>query len=62
MARRFTDVELLKELEQTAEEYLNRHLAASVEWHPHDYVPWDDGRNFLARWVATTGPGAVATR
>ncbi|HPX35910.1 MAG TPA: acyl-ACP desaturase [Mycobacterium sp.] len=48
MARRFTDVELLKELEQTAEEYLNRHLAASVEWHPHDYVPWDDGRNFAA--------------
>jgi acyl-[acyl-carrier-protein] desaturase len=48
MARPLTDVELLKELEQTAEEYLNRHLAASVEWHPHDFVPWDEGRNFAA--------------
>ena len=48
MARVMTDIELLKELEQTAEEYLNRHLAASVEWHPHDFVPWDEGRNFAA--------------
>ena len=48
MSRQLTDPELLKELEPTAEEYLNRHLAASVEWHPHDFVPWDDGRNFAA--------------
>ena len=48
MSRQLTDRELLKELEPTAEEYLNRHLAAAVEWHPHDFVPWDDGRNFAA--------------
>ena len=48
MARALTDGELLKELEQTAEENLNRHLSATVEWHPHDFVPWDDGRNFAA--------------
>lgn len=48
MARVLTDGELLNELEQTAEENLNRHLSASAEWHPHDFVPWDDGRNFAA--------------
>jgi acyl-[acyl-carrier-protein] desaturase len=48
MSREFTDLELLEELEPVAAEYVNRHLAASVEWHPHDYVPWDRGRNFAA--------------
>ena len=48
MDRKFTDLELLQELEQVAEENVNRHLAVSVEWHPHDYVPWDQGRNFAA--------------
>ena len=48
MARVFTDLELLGELEQIAEENVNRHLAVSVEWHPHDYVPWDQARNFAA--------------
>jgi len=48
MSREFTDLELLEELEQVAEENVNRHLSVSVEWHPHDYVPWDLGRNFAA--------------
>lgn len=48
MAREFTDLQLLEELEPVAEENVNRHLAASVDWHPHDYVPWDRGRNFAA--------------
>lgn len=48
MSRQFTDVELLEELEQIAEDNVNRHLSVSVEWHPHDYVPWDRGRNFAA--------------
>ncbi|MFZ4373467.1 MAG: acyl-ACP desaturase [Mycobacterium sp.] len=46
MSRELTDLELLKELEQTAEDNLNRHLSATTDWHPHDYVPWDRGRNF----------------
>jgi acyl-[acyl-carrier-protein] desaturase len=25
---------------------LNRHLKVAKEWMPHEYVPWDDGRNF----------------
>ncbi len=48
MSRQFTDKELLEELEQVAEENVNRHLAVSVEWLPHDYVPWERGRNFAA--------------
>ena len=48
MSRELTDLELLKELEQTAEDNLNRHLSATTDWHPHDYVPWDRGRNFAA--------------
>jgi acyl-[acyl-carrier-protein] desaturase len=43
-----TDLELLQELEQVAENNLNRHLSATTNWHPHDYIPWDQGRNFAA--------------
>ena len=46
MSRVMTDLELLQELEQVAENNLNRHLSATTNWHPHDYVPWDQGRNF----------------
>ena len=39
---------LLTELEQVAEDNLNRHLSVAKQWHPHDYVPWDMGRTFGA--------------
>ncbi|MFE3189622.1 acyl-ACP desaturase [Nocardia sp. NPDC059240] len=39
---------LLAELEPVAEANLNRHLSLAKEWHPHDYVPWSEGRNFAA--------------
>ena len=48
MARHLSDLALLTELAPTAEANLNRHLAMSSDWHPHDYVPWDPGRNFAA--------------
>ncbi|MCX6483206.1 MAG: acyl-ACP desaturase [Mycobacterium sp.] len=48
MQRVMTDLELLQELEQVAENNLNRHLSVATNWHPHDYVPWDQGRNFAA--------------
>ncbi|WP_137872959.1 acyl-ACP desaturase [Rhodococcus sp. Q] len=48
MARELTQLELLKELEPVAEANLNRHLSMAKDWHPHDYVPWDEGRNFAA--------------
>nr|WP_206037865.1 acyl-ACP desaturase [Rhodococcus sp. HNM0569] len=43
-----TDRELLTELEGVAAREVDRHLSMAKEWHPHDYVPWDDGRNFAA--------------
>src|SRR6516225_10655170 len=39
---------LLKQLEATVEENLDRHLAAAEDWMPHEYVPWSEGRNFAA--------------
>ena len=41
-----TDRELLESLAAEAEENLRRHIATVDGWQPHDYVPWDDGRNF----------------
>ena len=40
--------EPLKELEPVAAENVNRHLSMAQVMHPHDYVPWDEGRNFAA--------------
>lgn len=37
---------LLEELEPVVEENLNRHEKMATEWHPHDYVPWSEGRDF----------------
>jgi acyl-[acyl-carrier-protein] desaturase len=37
---------LLKELEPTVEQNLDRHLTVARDWMPHEYVPWSDGRNF----------------
>ncbi|MFF2550803.1 acyl-ACP desaturase [Nocardia sp. NPDC058058] len=46
MARDLTQLEMLTELEPTAANCVNLHLSRSKEWHPHDYIPWDAGRNF----------------
>ncbi|NKY86421.1 acyl-ACP desaturase [Nocardia veterana] len=48
MTKDLTQLEILTELEPVAEQNLNRHLSMAKEWHPHDYVPWDQGRNFAA--------------
>ncbi len=37
---------LLYELEPVVAENLERHLGMAKEWHPHDYVPWSQGRDF----------------
>ncbi len=36
------DIDLLHELAPEAERLLERHLAASKEWFPHQLVPWDE--------------------
>ncbi|WP_067900640.1 acyl-ACP desaturase [Nocardia vaccinii] len=46
MARNLTQLELLMELAPIAEQNVDRHLSMAKDWHPHDYVPWDAGRNF----------------
>ena len=42
------DHRLLQELAPVAEQLLERHLAASKEWFPHELVPWSRGRDFEA--------------
>jgi acyl-[acyl-carrier-protein] desaturase len=39
-------IDLLRELEPTAEKNLDRHLSMAKEWMPHEYVPWSQGRDF----------------
>lgn len=48
MPKDLTQLQLLTELEPVVADQLDRHLATAKEWHPHDYVPWDEGRNFAA--------------
>ena len=38
---------LINELEPVAADLLERHLASSKEWFPHDLVPWSRGRDFV---------------
>lgn len=45
------DADLLDELEPTAAELLERHLAAAKEWFPHELVPWSRGRDFEQGWT-----------
>ncbi|NUR06133.1 MAG: acyl-ACP desaturase [Nocardioidaceae bacterium] len=37
---------LLEALEPVVAENLDRHLGMAQEWHPHDYIPWSEGRDF----------------
>ncbi len=39
------DSEILHELTPVAEALLERHLATTKEWFPHDYVPYGRGRD-----------------
>ncbi|WP_072804787.1 acyl-ACP desaturase [Rhodococcoides yunnanense] len=48
MVRELSQLDLLRELVPVAEDNVNRHISMAKEWHPHDYVPWDSGRNFAA--------------
>ena len=43
-----TPANLLQELEPVVAANLDRHLSMAQEWHPHDYVPWSQGRDFAA--------------
>jgi acyl-[acyl-carrier-protein] desaturase len=38
--------ELLRQLEPAVRHGLERHLSATTEWFPHDFVPYEEGRNY----------------
>lgn len=42
----FDQRNILRELQPTVEDELNRHENMYKNWHPHEYVPWSQGRNF----------------
>lgn len=41
-----TEDDLIIALEKALPEIAEDHNAVAVPWNPHDWVPWDDGRNF----------------
>lgn len=41
-----TEEDLIVALEKALPELAEEHDAAAVAWNPHDWVPWDSGRNF----------------
>jgi acyl-[acyl-carrier protein] desaturase len=44
---------ILHELMPLVERGLDRHLTSAVSWMPHEYVPYDEGRDFLKEpWQA----------
>ncbi|MGW0182219.1 acyl-ACP desaturase [Nocardia sp. NPDC003345] len=46
MQNLLTDRDLLESLAVEVELTVRRHTEIADEWQPHDFVPWDDGRNF----------------
>jgi acyl-[acyl-carrier-protein] desaturase len=46
MSRTNPQSAVLVELEPVVAANLDRHLSLAREWHPHDYVPWSEGRDF----------------
>ncbi len=41
-----TDAQFLLELESSVGKEIDRHEGMHKPWMPHQYVPWDEGRNF----------------
>lgn len=39
--------DLLRELEPVVRRGLDRHLSVATEWFPHEYVPYERGRNYV---------------
>jgi len=45
--RPLTNEQILDELEPTVAEGLERHITSSGEWFPHEFVPYEEGRNYV---------------
>jgi acyl-[acyl-carrier protein] desaturase len=51
-ARVPTSGEMLRELRPSVERGLDRHHSTATEWFPHEYIPYEMGRNFVEEpWV-----------
>ncbi|MEP6477312.1 MAG: acyl-ACP desaturase [Actinomycetota bacterium] len=47
-----TSGEMLRELRPSVEKGLDRHHSTASEWFPHEYIPYEVGRNFIDEpWV-----------
>jgi acyl-[acyl-carrier-protein] desaturase len=46
-APRISPQDLLRELEPAVRRGLDRHRSAATEWFPHQYVPYEKGRNYV---------------
>ena len=53
------DRALLTELEPTVATLLDRHLATTKEWFPHEFVPWSRGRDHEPGHEWSPADGAV---
>ncbi|MEU5899420.1 acyl-ACP desaturase [Streptomyces venezuelae] len=40
------DVRILIDLEPVVTEALDNHFRATVDWYPHQYIPWSQGRDY----------------
>ncbi len=55
--------ELLRLLEPTLVRGMERHLSATNEWFPHQYVPYEVGRNYLEEpWEDTDSALGIVSR
>src|SRR6478609_10567201 len=41
-------VDLLRELEPTVEQLMERHLSTTREWFPHEHIPYSRGRDYVS--------------
>jgi acyl-[acyl-carrier protein] desaturase len=55
--------DMLRELEPTIRRGLERHLSAATEWFPHEFVPYEVGRNYVAEpWEETDSDLGLVAR
>jgi acyl-[acyl-carrier protein] desaturase len=55
--------DMLTELEPALERGLERHLSQATEWFPHEYVPYEVGRNYVQEpWEPTDSPLSEISR
>lgn len=42
-----TPADVSREIDPFVAKEIDRHLRVATDWHPHEYVPWSEGRNFV---------------